>query len=286
MRSLLPLACLVALTGCAIIITPGDDVRLATVFSQDTVIGNGQITTEKRAVSALAGLEVNGSIQMDVRVGAEPSLQVEGDSNLLPMVRTEVRGGTLKVWTEGSYSSKNGIRVTYTTPQLGQIMSSGSGRLVVDNLNGGALTFSKNGSGESQLSGRVGSLNLQLTGSGKVNADGLQSAGNANLNLTGSGRVTMGALSADAVNVNVRGSGELLASGTVNHLNANVVGSGAANLSRLASQRADLKTSGSGDIIARVSNALVASSTGPGRITVYGNPAQRNITGRNVEVMQ
>ncbi len=285
MRSLISIACLAALTGCAIIITPGDDVRLASAFSKDMVVGNGQITSEKRAVSALTSLEVNGSIQMDVRVGAEPSLQVEADSNLLPLVRTEIQGSTLKVWTQGSYSSKHGIRVTYTTPQINQIISSGSGRLVVNNLNGGALTFSKDGSGESQLSGRVGSLNLQLNGSGRVNAEGLQSGGNANLNLTGSGRVNMGALSADAVNVNVRGSGELLASGTVNHLNANVVGSGAANLARLSSQRADLKTNGSGDISARVSNSLVASTTGPGRITVYGNPAQRNITGKNVEVM-
>lgn len=285
MRSLLPLACLAALAGCAIIIAPGEDVRLATAFSKETVVGNGQITTERRAVGALGGLEVNGSVQMDVRVGAQPSLQVEADSNLLPLVRTETRGNTLKVWIESGYRSSHGIRVTYTTPQLGQIKSAGSGKLVVNNLNGGALTFSKDGSGESLLSGQVGSLNLQLNGSGNVNAEGLQSGGNANLNLTGSGRVSMGALSADAVNVNLRGSGEMLANGTVKHLNVNLVGSGAANLARLVSQRADLKTSGSGDISARVSNSLVASTTGTGRITVYGNPAQRNITGKNVDLM-
>ncbi len=284
MRTLFSLACLAALTGCAIIIAPGEDVRLATAFSKDVVVGNGQITMERRPVSALASLEVNGSVQMDVRVGAEPSLQVETDSNLLPLVRTEVRGSTLKVWVEGSYNSKHGVRVTYTTPQINQIMSSGSGRLVVGNLNGGALTFSKDGSGESRLSGRVSALNLQLNGSGDINAEALQSNGNANLNLTGSGRVNVGTLSADAVNVNVRGSGELLASGAANHLNANLVGSGGANLARLASQRADLKTNGSGDISARVTTSLVASTTGSGRITVYGNPAERNIVGKNVDV--
>ncbi len=284
MRTLLSLACLVALTGCAIIIAPGEDVRMATAFSKDMVVGNGQVTMERRPVGALTGLDVNGSVQMDVRVGPQPSLQVETDSNLLPMVRTEMRGTTLKVWVEGSYSSKHGVRVTYTTPQLSQISSTGSGRLVVSNLNGGALTFSKEGSGESQLSGNVGTLNLQLNGSGVVNADALQSSGNANLNLTGSGRVSVGALGADAVNVNVRGSGELMAGGTANHLNANLVGSGGANLARLASQRADLKSNGSGDISARVASSLVASTVGSGRITVYGNPAERNITGKNVDV--
>ena len=285
MRTLLSIACLAALTGCAIIITPGEgDIEMKTVFSKDAIQGNGQVSVERRAIGSLSSLEMSGPVHVEVRVGAEPSLQVEADSNLLPHVRTDISGATLKVWVDGNVRTSSGMRVIYTTPQLSQIRSTGSGRLVVTELNGGALTFSKVGSGESQLSGKVGALNMQLNGSGNVNATALQS-GNANLNLTGSGRLTLGQVSADALNINLRGSGELQASGTVNHLNAHVLGSGGANLMGLASQRADLTTNGSGDISARVQQTLSAQTNGSGRITVYGNPGQRNITGKNVHVL-
>ena len=83
----------------------------------------------------------------------------------------------------------------------------------------------------------------------------------------------------------VRGSGDVRASGAASQLNASVTGSGGASLKDVASLGADLSTAGSGDISARVAQTLVAQTTGSGRITVYGNPAQRSITGKRVEVL-
>jgi hypothetical protein len=278
-----------ALTGCAIVVAPGaggeGDVSLHTVFSKDTVVGDGKIAQERRTVAAgLTELDMSGPLQVDVRVGAAPSLQVEGDSNLLPLIRTETRGAALRVWIEGSVRSANGLRIVYTTPGLAQISASGSGRLVASGFDGGALTMSKTGSGASQLSGRVGSLNLQMSGSGSVNASALES-GNTNLTLSGSGHLNMGQVKADAFNARVNGSGDLLASGTATNVNARVAGSGGINLMALSAERADLATSGSGDISARVRQALVAQTNGSGSITVYGDPAQRSISGKHVHIV-
>lgn len=287
MRPIPTLICLaaIALAGCAIIVTPGEgDFHLKTAFNKDAVIGDGQVTSERREVDSLAELSVSGPLVVEVRVGQARSLEVEADANLLPLIRTQTDGDALKIWVEGEVRTNNGMRVLYTLPQLSKVKASGSGRLSVSDLQGGALTLNKSGSGDSKLSGRVGTLNMQLTGSGDVDAGALQS-GNANLSLTGSGRLKLGQVSADAINIKLRGSGELEASGSVTQLNAQVVGSGGANLKDLASQRADLSTTGSGDISAKVAQALVAQTTGSGSITVYGNPVQRNITGRHVKVV-
>lgn len=289
MRPLLKLSAIAAislsLAGCAIIIAPGDDdVRIHTLFSKDAVVGNGALSAEARPVATLQELELVGPVTMDVRVGPAASLRVEADSNLLPMVRTDTVGGALKVWVDGNVRSNHGIRVTYTVPQLSQVRTTGSGRLSVSELNGGALTVLATGSGNTQLAGRVGNLNVELNGSGNVNADALQN-GNANVTLRGSGRVSLGQVNAEALNLKLRGSGELQAIGMATHLNAQVQGSGGASLAGLASQRADLSTTGSGDITARVNDSLVAHSTGSGRITVHGNPAQRNVSGKNVYVV-
>ncbi|MES2149251.1 MAG: head GIN domain-containing protein [Pseudomonadota bacterium] len=285
MRTLLSLACLLALGGCAIIVAPNDgDVQVRSVFGSTGVHGDGHLTTERRTVGNLPGLDVSGPLHVDVRVGSEPSMQVEADANLLPFIRSEVNGNTLRIWVEGNIHSNNPMRVSYTVPVLSQLRSGGSGRMVVSGLNGASLNFNKSGSGESQLAGRVANLEVQVSGSGAVNASALQS-GNANINITGSGRMTLGQVQAEAVTVNVHGSGDLQASGSVQTLDAHVHGSGGANLVGLASQRAELTTSGSGGISAMVKQSVVAQSGGSGRITVYGNPPQANVSGKHVQVV-
>jgi hypothetical protein len=93
-------------------------------------------------------------------------------------------------------------------------------------------------------------------------------------------------VNAESLTASVHGSGEVQVSGRVQNLNARVHGSGGANLTGVSSERADLATNGSGDITANVRQSLVAHSNGSGRITVYGNPAQRNTSGKNVQVLQ
>lgn len=290
MRSLLAigtLGTLVALSGCAIVINPGtDDVQVHTIFgSSNSVAGNGNVVSETRPVSNLASLEVSGPLQLDVRVGGQPGLVVEADSNLAPMIRTEVRGDTLRIWVEGNVSSHTMMRVAYNVPQLTHVRASGSGRMLISDLNGAPLSLTKSGSGVTQLSGKVSTLDIQSSGSGAINAAAL-SSGRANVSLTGSGRMTVGQVQGDAFTANVRGSGELQASGRVQRLTTHVHGSGGANLVAMNSESADLSTHGSGDISAHVSQSVVAMSNGSGRITVYGNPAQRNISGKHVQVVQ
>jgi hypothetical protein len=284
MRSLLAAACLLALSGCAIIVNGNDDVQVKSVFNSDAVVGDGHLAHERRAVGNVGALDVSGPLEVNVRVGPAPSLEVDADSNLLPLIRTEVSGGALRMWVAGNVRSNNSLRVTYTVPTLTQVRASGSGRLTVSELNGAPLDFSKSGSGTAQLSGRVSRLDVQQSGSGQVNASALRT-GDANLNLNGSGRLSLGQVQGGALTANVHGSGSLQASGAVDSLNAHVHGSGGANLTALASERADLTTNGSGDITATVRRELVAQSNGSGRITVYGNPAQRSVSGKHVLVL-
>jgi hypothetical protein len=281
MRSLLTAGCLLALSGCAIIVTGNDDVQVKSVFSGAAVTGNGQLAQDARAISAVRTIDVRGPLEVNLRVGPAPSLVVEADSNLLPMIRTEVIGGTLRMWVEGNARSTNSLRVTATMPALTQVTASGSGRLTISEFNGASLAFTKSGSGTVNLSGDVGRFDFQHSGSGHVNASALHT-GDANVNLNGSGRMSLGQVQGGALTVNVHGSGSLQAGGAVTSLTVRVNGSGGANLAALTSEQADLVSNGSGDIAARVKRTLVAQNNGAGTITVYGNPGQREVSGKRV----
>src|SRR5471030_562645 len=180
MRSLLTFATLgtvVALAGCAVIVMPDDagGVHYETAFGGSGVDGNGQHQVERREVAAVNGLDVNGPLQVEVRVGPAPSLQLDADSNLLSMVKTDTSGDRLRIWIDGSIRSSYPVHVVYTTPHLARIDSSGSGALTVSGLNGGVLTVSQNGSRSTELSGVVAKLDVSVNGSGGVNAAGLDS---------------------------------------------------------------------------------------------------------------
>src|SRR5476649_138282 len=285
MRSLLTFATLgtvVALAGCAVIVMPDDagGVHYETAFGGSGVVGNGQHQVERREVAA-----VNGPLQVEVRVGPAPSLQLDADSNLLSMVKTDTSGDRLRIWIDGSIRSSYPVHVVYTTPHLARIDSSGSGALTVSGLNGGVLTVSQNGSRSTELSGVVAKLDVSVNGSGGVNAAGLDS-GSTVASLLGSGRLDLGQVRGDVLNLEVHGSGGVRASGSAHMLNVRLHGSGSADLAGLRSDAADLATYGSGSISAGVEKTLVAETSGSGHITVYGNPAQQSVRGKFVSVVQ
>jgi hypothetical protein len=269
-----------AATGCAIVITP-EDGRVVSVFSSGSVSGNGQIVRESRSVSASDGIEVSGSIAMQVRVGQATSLEVEGDSNLVPLIRTEMRDGALHVWLDRSVSNSSGLRVTYTTPSLGNVAHSGSGSLVIDGLNGPSLQLSGTGSGSTRVAGKTGSLNLQARGSGSIDAGSLQVA-SGNIKLLGSGSVTLGQVNGAQLLTVLDGSGSMRASGVVQQLTSTMTGSGSLHLDGLTAESANLSNTGSGSISATVTRTVDAQALSSGSITVRGNPAERRTNGRNI----
>lgn len=273
-----------ALTGCAIVVAGNDDVQVHSVFSSNAVAGNGVLAHEVRQVGTVAGLEVSGPLEVSVRVGPATSLAVDADSNLLPMIRSDVSGGVLRLWVDGSLRSNNSLRVTYTTPSLTLLRASGPGRLTVNDLHGEPLDLSKSGSGSTTLTGQVGMLDLHHSGSGSINAYGLR-IGSARVEQSGSGRSGLGPVQGRELFVNVSGSGSLQASGSVGAVSARTSGSGSIDIKGVTSEQADLAANGSGGISATVRNSVLAQSNGSGRVTVYGNPAQRQVSGKNVSVL-
>jgi hypothetical protein len=283
--TIIALACATLLGGCAIVIAPGNgESGVYTAWSSKTHEGNGDLQTERRDVAALRSLNIGGRMHTEVRVGGTPSLEIEADSNLLPLIKTAQSGDTLRIWMEGSVKSDNPIRVRYTVAALDNVTQAGSGRVNITGLNAGTFTLIASGSGRTELSGRVERLNAQLTGSGGVSATGLV-VGDANVGVNGSGSLVLGSVSGKSLSANLNGSGQIEAGGTVDKLNASVHGSGGANFARLSSLTADLVSNGSGDISAIVKESVIAKSNGSGHITVYGNPAQRTVSGKRVQVL-
>ena len=289
MRTLLALCCALALGGCAIVINPNDgEVRHADTGG-NAIQGNEQVSRDVRQVSNIDTLDIDSmksiDIKIDVRVGPAPSLVIEADSNLQPLIHSDVNGNTLRIWSDSNIRSGNGIHVIYTTPRLSKINVSGSGRLVASGFNGQDFSLVQRGSMKSELSGKVGRFDVANNGSGSINAAALAS-GNTDAVQNGSGRIQLGDVRGERINVAVNGSGNISASGAVQRLDTNVNGSGDINLAALSSDVAYLASNGSGDIDVTVQSEVNARTSGSGRITVHGDPLRRTLSGKRISVVR
>ena len=189
------------------------------------VAGSGIVKTETRSVPAFERVDVGGAYDVVVRVGATRSVVIAGDDNLLPLIRTEVRQGTLHIDSEKDFRPRDEIRIEIGVETLHGIHSGGSSDVAVRDVR--STTFEAGVSGSSELSanGEFGDLSASISGSGEIHMQG----------------------SADAIDGKVSGSGELdLLEVRARSARVEVSGSGGATVN--VSERLDATVSGSGDV--------------------------------------
>jgi hypothetical protein len=171
-----------------------------------------------------------------VRIGSEYSVVLEGDSDLLSRVITEVKGKRLIFKTENFRWSGNQKLTAYVT---------------LPSVEG-----------------------LSLSGSGKINVESPLTGSALDLAISGSGRLIAGDLNYDKLNCSISGSGsfDLTGKGKINTAGISISGSGGYDAPALELVTLDARISGSGSCDCFVTERLVASISGSGDIYYSGNP--------------
>jgi hypothetical protein len=191
----------VAVVVAVLALRSGDD---GTSASGSGVQGSGVAASQARPVRPFHAVDLAGSNVVVVRVGAPQAVVVRGDDNLLELVTTEVRDGSLLIGSRGSFSSEQPLRVDVSVPSLDVVALSGSGVVTVEGVDSRKLVARLPGSGVLTVRGTAKRLDAALAGSG---------------------RLLLGELVAQDVNAVVSGSGELEVHAT-QRLDATVSGSG------------------------------------------------------------
>lgn len=136
-------------------------------------IGSGNVIREERKLSSFNKIEVSGAFDVKLIQGTSTSVVVEADDNLMPLIRTEVKGNTLEIETKKPISHSKSLKVFVTFTELKSIDLSGAvnveseGKLTLSDL-----TFSGSGASDGKLEMDVQKLSIDCSGGSKLKLSG------------------------------------------------------------------------------------------------------------------
>ena len=188
------------------------------------VQGSGIAASQTRAVAAFSRLDLAGSNNVSVVVGARQSVVVHADSNLISRVTTQVVAGTLVIGNAGGFTTRTPMSVDVSVPSLTVLNLSGDGQISVTGVKAPRLAVTVSGSGLLSAAGATTRLDVTLSGAGQAQLDQLI-ARDVHAVVTGSGLIQVTATT--SLDAAVPGTGAIIYSGNPPQVTTSVTGTGA-----------------------------------------------------------
>lgn len=205
----------------------------------ERVNGNGVLKSENRAVTGFRGVSVAGGMDVVLIPGAQHSVRIEADENLLQHIVTELDGDILEIGPEKGHNLNPdaGLKVYVTAPLFNVVEVNGSGNVV----------------SQSRIKADE-RLRTEISGSGDMRLE----------------------LDAPEVEMEITGSGTIILSGNTRRFRSEINGSGDLRAFDLLSEDTEVEISGSGDAQVFASKQLGIRINGSGNVDYKGNPPSIN----------
>lgn len=214
--------------------------------------GKGNVITEQRTTDHFDGIDLRISADVHVEQSSTYSVSVTASENLMSIIQTEVNGTTLCIDTKKNKCIKGNddIDVYVTMPELLKLDISGSGDIVSrNNFNAPNLNLNISGSGNITMDSlQTNTYEMNISGSGNINLAGTQIASSQKIKISGSGDINTLALPTNECDITISGSGKAQV-WAINKLNSNI--------------------SGSGDVIYKGNPIVTSSTSGSGSVRPY-----------------
>lgn len=167
--------------------------------------GSGNKQVEERNVKSFVALEVSGGFEVILKQGTSEALTIEADDNLMKYIVSEVRGGELRIFTEGSVSPKTKMKAYVTFVKLDEIDISGAVKLIAESK----LSFNKlmlEGSGASDIEMELSAERIEADLSGASELNLIGSVSNIELECSGASKIYAADLESESVRLDLSGA--------------------------------------------------------------------------------
>jgi hypothetical protein len=224
------------------------------------VRGSGKVSSQTRQIGDFRKLEAGLAIDVDVIVGPKPSLQIDAEDNIIPLIESKIAGDTLTLTSTKSFSTTKPVHVIVTVPNLDAVKATGAGSIKIKGLDADKFDLDASGAGNVIVEGKAKAINVDGSGAGKVVLKGLNS---------------------DELRLKLSGAGSVQADGKTRRMDADLSGAGDLQAFDLTAVEANIRSSGAGTARITTTDTIHAKVSGAGNITYGGKPpsVSKEITG-------
>ena len=182
---------------------------------------------QKRQAEGFDKVSLGVGADLYLRQANQFNLELEGDSDDLEDISTEVRRGELVIKLKdnrGWSFSRDRINIYVSMPEVSSISLGGSGKIIGENtIESDDLSLSVSGSGSINLQVEADEMMQKISGSGDIRVSG--KADRVDVSISGSGELEALDLEVDKYSIRISGSGKCkIFAGDI--LEANISGSG------------------------------------------------------------
>lgn len=200
-------------------------VALLACLSACARVEQGPHVTQTRDVEPFTSIELRGSAQLDVLVGAPQSIVIDADERGLAELRTRVHGGRLVIDTRDRsfWVRDSEFRIRITVPEMTSLELNGATNATVSGFAGGKTSLILSGAGQIEASGTIDHVVGMVNGAGSLDLGHLV-ARDAAVTVNGTGNVEVQA--SGRLDATVNGVGHIEYLGKPTDLNTAIHGVG------------------------------------------------------------
>lgn len=141
------------------------------------IIGSGRLVTESRTVQGFDSVSMGGVGRLVIRHAGSESLEITAEDNILPVIRSEVRGTTLflDLAPVSSLSPTREIVYRLAVRELNEIEATGASIIEVAGLDTERLHVRLSGASSLVASGSADRQDVEVSGASSLRAEDLRS---------------------------------------------------------------------------------------------------------------
>ncbi len=210
----------------------------------DGVDGNGNVKKETRDVSSFDAIKIAGAFEVYLSQGSSEGLVVEADENLLDLIQSEVRGGTLVIDTKENIRDSKELNLYITFKDIEKMDISGAVELKSEEkLKFDELRIDGSGASEITLELEANKLECDFSGASEIELSG--SAKYCSIDNSGASELDAYDFVVGEYDIEISGAGDAKIHCT-DVLKARI--SGAASIRYQGDPKVDSRVSGAGSI--------------------------------------